>query len=103
MSDSPVKLIMTWNIRDSREAEYSEFVVNELIPRITRLGLGDLEFWYTRFGEADQIQANGVAKTMNQMKTILSSEEWDSIQDMLSGYVDGYQQKLIYAKTGFQI
>lgn len=94
---------MTWNIRDSREAEYSEFVVNELIPRITRLGLGDLEFWYTRFGDADQIQASGIAKSMTQMKTILGSEEWGSIQDMLSGYVDDYRQKLINSKSGFQI
>lgn len=103
MSNSKVKIVMTWNIRDSREAEYSEFVVNELIPRITRLGLGDLEFWYTRFGDADQIQASGIAKSMTQMKTILGSEEWGSIQDMLSGYVDDYQQKLINSKSGFQI
>ncbi|MEM9777537.1 MAG: hypothetical protein AAF902_23365 [Chloroflexota bacterium] len=94
---------MTWNIRDSREAEYSEFVVNELIPRITRLGLGDLEFWYTRYGEADQIQASGVARTMDQMQNILGSEEWGSLQDMLSGYVNNYQQKLINSKSGFQI
>lgn len=103
MSNSPVKIIMTWNIRDSREAEYSEFVVNELIPRITRLGLSDLEFWYTRFGEADQIQASGVSKTLQQMQTILDSEEWGSLQDMLSGYVSDYQQKLIQSKSGFQI
>ncbi len=103
MSNSKVKIVMTWNIRDSREAEYSEFVVNELIPRITRLGLGDLEFWYTRFGDADQIQASGIAKSMTQMKTILGSEEWGSIQDMLSGYVDDYRQKLINSKSGFQI
>ena len=98
-----VKIIMTWNIRDSREAEYSEFVVNELIPRITRLGLADLQFWYTRFGEADQIQASGIAKSMPQMQTILNSEEWGNIQDMLSSYVDDYQQKLINSKAGFQI
>ena len=103
MSKQPVKIIMTWNIRDSREAEYSEFVVNELIPRITRLGLADLEFWYTRYGEADQIQASGVARTMDQMQNILGSEEWGSLQDMLSGYVNDYQQKLINSKSGFQI
>ena len=103
MSHLPVKLIMTWNIRDSREAEYSEFVVNELIPRINRLGLTDLEFWYTRFGDADQIQASGISKTVGQMKTIIESEEWSSLQDMLSGYVTDYQQKLVYSKRGFQI
>ncbi|MFT7587700.1 MAG: hypothetical protein ACI9EW_004144, partial [Cellvibrionaceae bacterium] len=52
---------------------------------------------------ADQIQASGVSKTLKQMRTILDSEEWDSLQDMLSGYVNDYGQKLIYSKSGFQI
>ena len=102
MSKTPIKIIMTWNIRDSRETEYSEFVVNELIPRITRLGLANLQFWYTRYGEADQIQASGVAKSMTQMRTILGSDEWINLQEMLSGYVNNYQQKLVNSKEGFQ-
>ena len=98
----PVKLLMTWNILPNREAEYSEFVVNEFIPRLNRLGLGDLEFWYTRFGEQPQIQASGVCPSMEQMQNILGSEEWSSLQDMLDGYGSDFNHKLIRATRGFQ-
>lgn len=98
----PVKILMTWNIQANRETEYSEFVVNEFIPRLNRLGLADLEFWYTRFGEQPQIQASGVAASIEQMNEILASEEWESLQDMLSGFVADYEFKLIKAARGFQ-
>lgn len=98
----PVKILMTWNILPNREAEYSEFVVNEFIPRLNRLGLADLEFWYTRFGKQPQIQASGVAPSMEQMHNIMGSEEWDSLQDMLDGFVTEYEHKLVRASRGFQ-
>ncbi|MDJ0756803.1 MAG: hypothetical protein QNJ45_24940 [Ardenticatenaceae bacterium] len=98
----PVKILMTWNILPNREAEYSEFVVNEFIPRLNRLGLADLEFWYTRFGERPQIQASGVCPSVDQLNLIMNSEEWDSLQDLLSGYVSEYQHKMVKASRGFQ-
>lgn len=98
----PVKILMTWNILPNREAEYSEFVVNEFIPRLNRLGLADLEFWYTRFGEQPQIQASGVCPSVEQLNLIMNSEEWESLQDLLSGYVSEYQHKMVKASRGFQ-
>ena len=98
-----IKIVMNWNIRPNKEAEYSEFVVNEFIPRLTRIGLDNLEFWYTRYGDASQIQASGIANSMDEMNNITSSEEWESLQDMLTGYVKDYRQKLIKATNSFQI
>ena len=102
MSDSNLKLMMTWNIRPNREAEYSEFVVNDFIPRLNRLGLSNIEFWYTRYGACDQIQASGVANSMKQMQHIFESEEWENLFAMLQEYVVDYQQKTIKATRGFQ-
>lgn len=99
----PVKLLMTWDISAGQESEYSEFVVNEFIPRMQRLGMGDIEFWYTRYGECKQIQASGVSSSIEQMNNILKSREWRHLQQRLEGYVDGYDQKLIRASRGFQI
>lgn len=98
----PVKLLMTWDIKSGRETEYSEFVVNEFIPRMNRLGLGDIEFWYTRFGEGKQIQASGVLPSMEQMHNILNSREWRTLQERLDDYVSNYSQKLVRATRGFQ-
>ncbi|MEM7800597.1 MAG: hypothetical protein AAF633_15495 [Chloroflexota bacterium] len=98
-----IKIVMTWNIRENREPEYSEFIVNEFIPRLNRIGLRKLEFWYTSFGEINQIHATGIAKSMSEMKVVTQSEEWESLQDMLQGYVKDYTQKLIKNDGGFQI
>jgi len=103
MSGSSVKLVMTWNIRPNSESEYSEFVVNEFIPRLNRLGLLDLEFWYTRYGECDQIQASGICASMEQMDNLFASEEWENLSAMLLEYVEDYQQKIIRATRGFQL
>lgn len=103
MSSKSVKLLMTWNIQPNREAEYSEFVVNEFIPRLNRIGLFDLEFWYTRYGECDQIQASGICESNSQIKNIFDSEEWENLHAMLLEYVTDYQQKIIRATRGFQL
>jgi hypothetical protein len=98
-----VKLLMSWDISAGQENEYSEFVVNEFIPRIQRLGMGDIEFWYTRYGECKQIQASGISPSLEQMNNILTSREWRQLQQRLAEYVQGYEQKLIRASQGFQI
>lgn len=97
-----IKLLMTWDIRVGIESEYSEFVVNEFIPRMNRLGLGDIEFWYTRYGESKQIQASGITPSLTQMNNVLHSGEWQNLQDRLDEYVANYSQKLVKASRGFQ-
>ena len=98
----PVKLLMTWDIRTGYESEYSEFVVNEFLPRLNRLGLGEIEFWYTRYGDCQQIQASGMVPSLAQMKNILNSREWKDLRKRLEDYVADYQHKIIRASTGFQ-
>lgn len=99
----PIKLLMRWNIRAGKESEYSEFVVNEFIPRMNRLGMGEIEFWYTRYGDCQQIQASGISPSIDQMRTVLHSEEWDNLRTTLEDYVSDYSQKLVKAARGFQI
>lgn len=99
----PVKLLLSWDINRNSEAEYYEFVVNEFIPRAKRLGIIDIQFWYTTYGECEQIQASGVAPSLEEMETILDSEEWDDLQTRLTDYVDEYERKVIPAVGGFQL
>lgn len=98
----PVKLLMTWDIKVGRESEYSEFVVNEFIPRLNRLGLGEIEFWYTRYGDCQQIQASGMMPSLEQIQNILKSREWQELEQRLEDYVTDYSHKIIRATTGFQ-
>lgn len=93
----PTKIIMYWDVLPGSEAEYSEFIVNEFIPRLNRLGIGDLEFWYTGYGEHEQIMASGITPTREQMERILSSEEWESLEDRLTDLSVNLRHKMIKA------
>lgn len=97
------KLLMRWDIRAEREAEYSDFVANEFIPRINKLGLVEIQAWYTVYGQCEQILISGVTQTVDQMTYILNSDEWDRLRQRLDELVDDFSTKVIPANAGFQL
>jgi hypothetical protein len=97
------KLLMRWNVRPETESEYFEFLVHEFIPGMNRLGVGDIQVWYTAYGDREQKLASGVTQSADRMQRILRSREWQDMIDKLAAYVDGYSQKIIPATRGFQI
>lgn len=97
------KLLMRWDIRAEREAEYSDFVANEFIPRINKLGLVEIQAWYTVYGDCEQILISGVTQTMDQMNYILNTDEWDRLRDRLDELVEDFSVKVVQANAGFQL
>ncbi len=97
------KLLMRWDIRAEREAEYSDFVANEFIPRINKLGLVEIQAWYTVYGDCEQILISGVTQTMDQMNYILNTDEWDRLRERLDDLVDDFNLKVVQANAGFQL
>ncbi|MEM7111286.1 MAG: hypothetical protein AAF614_02565 [Chloroflexota bacterium] len=99
----PTKLLMRWDIHQETESEYFEFLVHEFIPTLNRLGMGDIEIWYTAYGAHEQKMAEGIAQSLEQMQKILGSEEWANLHEKLTKFVDNFEQKVIPATRGFQI
>lgn len=97
------KLLMRWDIKPEQEAEYSDFVANEFIPRINKLGIAEIQAWYTVYGECEQILVSGVTQTTEQMNYILASDEWDRLQDRLTDLVNNFNIKIVPAAPGFQL
>ncbi|MCA9970403.1 MAG: hypothetical protein KC425_09325 [Anaerolineales bacterium] len=98
-----VKLIMRWDVRKETESEYFEFLVHEFIPGMNRLGIGDIQVWYTAYGDCEQKLASGVTPTTEQMTRVLASEDWLRLTDRLNRFVDGFSQKVINGTRGFQL
>lgn len=98
-----VKLLMSWDIRDGRDAEYFEFVVREWVPGITRLGLQPTEAWFTIYGKRPQVLTGGIAEDYDSMQRILNSEEWEALHNSLMDYVTNYRQKVVRATGTLQI
>lgn len=97
------KLIMRWDIRPEKESEYFEFLVHEFIPVMNKLGIADILVWYTAYGDCEQKLAEGTTESVDQMRSILRSEEWIVLTDKLQNYVLDFDLKVVAASRGFQI
>jgi len=99
----PTKLVMRWDIRPETESEYFEFLVHEFIPGLNKLGIMDIQVWYTQFGDCEKKLASGISPSMEKMKAALNSDEFELLLNKLQQFVENFSQKVISATGGFQI
>jgi len=97
-----VKLIMTWDIAPDHEQDYFEFVINEFVPIVQRLGLQPAEAWATVFGDYPQILVSILAEELTDVQRALNSDTWSQLQDKLFALVQNFSYKIILARSGFQ-
>ncbi|EKD88061.1 MAG: hypothetical protein ACD_35C00079G0006 [uncultured bacterium] len=98
-----VKLLMTWDIIPEHEQEYFEFVIRDFIPGVQRLGCELSDAWATVYGDQPQILVGAVISSLNRARQLISSQAWIDLNLKLMEYVQNYEQKIIPAKTGFQL
>ena len=98
-----VKILMTWDIKPGREQEYFEFMVREWVPGIQRLGIEPTDAWYTQHGNSPQILSGGTARDLGAMRKILATDDWHGLKEQLLGFVVNYQERLVRARSGFQM
>ena len=97
------KLLMSWNVEAETDSEYFEFLVHEFIPGLNKLGVIEIQVWFTQYGECEQKLASGITKSIEEMQRVLNSTEWSQLVDKLEGYVSDFNKKVIPATHGFQL
>jgi hypothetical protein len=98
-----MKVLMSWDIRTGREAEYFEFAVKEFAPGLIRLGLQTSEVWYTLYGDCPQMLHGCVAEDLPTIQNILKTDEWHDLMAKLGEYVTDFHQKIVHATGNFQL
>ncbi len=100
----PVKLMMTWDIRAGWEENYLQFITQEFTPVMLKAGLQTTDAWYTIYGpNRPEVMMGFLAADLETMKRFLASEAWRKLKEKLLGYVEGYRQKVVPYKGGFQL
>ncbi len=94
---------MRWDIRPESESEYFEFLVHEFIPALNKLGIMDIQVWYTQYGDCEQKLATGITPSKDTMQAALGSDDWDDLIGRLDQYVLNFEKKVVPATGGFQI
>ncbi len=99
----PTKLLMSWDIRPESESEYFEFLVHEFIPGLNKLGIIEIQVWYTQYGNCEQKLASGITPNPEKMTQAMQTEQFEALINKLKNYVTNFDQKVIAATGGFQI
>lgn len=98
-----VKLLMSWDILPGKEQTYFEFAMKTFAPELMKMGWQPTEAWYTLYGEGPQIMTAGVTDSVENMREILGSNEWDELRDSLLEYVTNFAYKVVPATGRFQM
>lgn len=97
------KLLLSWDIKPTRDQEYFEFMVREFAPAISSMGLTPTEAWFSVYGEGPQIIVEGITDDLKTMRDVLESSEWRTLNDKLMEYVDDYKQKVVSGRSDLQL
>ena len=98
-----VKLLMTWDIMPGREQDYFEFVVREFLPGMQNMGLEPSDAWFTVFGNQPQIMVAAQTDSLEAMEKLLGTPEWSTLTGRLLDYVINFTQKIVEARSRFQM
>jgi hypothetical protein len=94
---------MSWDILPGKEQTYFEFAMKTFAPELMKMGWQPTEAWYTLYGEGPQIMTAGVTDSVENMREILGSREWNELRDSLLEYVTNFAYKVVPATGRFQI
>ncbi|MCW1969428.1 MAG: hypothetical protein KIH69_015050 [Anaerolineae bacterium] len=90
------KAVMSWNIKEKDNSTYFEFVVQDLLPNLMRIGLRPTQAWFTMWGNGPQIittieSADG---DLDMLRETLKGEDWFAIRERLMVHVTDFKQRI---------
>lgn len=96
------KVIYTYDVRPSRQGEYSQFALGEFVPGLQTLGLYITGGFLTAYGEYPSRLAEFVAEDWDKLLGALESEQLILLEDKLQTYTLNYHRKVVHFRPGFQ-
>lgn len=101
--DTPVKLMMSWNIVPGREEACLSFITTDLPAAMEEAGLELADAWFSAYGNWPQIRISFLSSDLSRLQAFLTSDTWRKLKRRLLSFTQGYQQKIIVARRSFQI
>lgn len=98
-----LKLLVSYHVRPENQQEYHKFVMGRYLPTLQNLGFQMSEAWHTAYGNAPNRLIGLVCRDEDSMHMLLSSEEWESLNEQLEQYVTDLEYKFIPYRGGFQL
>lgn len=102
MMSTPVKLLMSWNIRPGREESYLQFITQEFPESMVKAQLQPSEAWYTIYGIWPEVTMGFVADDLESLRVFLNSDTWARLRRKLAAFIKDYRYRVVPLRGGFQ-
>ena len=97
-----VKIILTWDIPEGKEEEYTFFHLKHFLPALQNMDLDLKEAWLTAYGDYPSYLAESVTLSYSNVRKIINSDEWDELLLKMEDLVGKVDYKIVHARKGFQ-
>ncbi|HUN24447.1 MAG TPA: hypothetical protein PK299_15065 [Anaerolineales bacterium] len=103
MSDQATKLILCWDVLPDQSEAFFEFNQRRFVPGLRQLGIEPTEAWFTQYGDYPKFLVAGVTANAEHMFYALESGAWEELLKELLTYVRNFSQRIVPARSGFQM
>ncbi len=87
-------IFFCWDIRSEKEREYRDFISNEYLPSLAKLGVDVTDGWYKMAGDGSQVIYLGESDDAATAMKALESREYRAIETRLNTFVENYNRFL---------
>jgi hypothetical protein len=94
-----LKVKISYDMREGREQECQEYLVNKLAPGLAKLGLRVSDVWYTVWGNSPQITSGGEVEDLDKARTILTSREWGRLAEGMEELTTNFRVQVTRGKN----
>ena len=97
----PVKFNQYWTVDFSKTKEYEQFIINEYIPSINKLGIHIVAGWGVLIGGYSENILEGISNSLELLENALRSTNYRELNDELQNYLKKYKTKVLVS-TGIK-
>ena len=83
-----------WDIKPEKDKEYMNFIFNDYLPSMSKIGISVTDGWLKVAGDGPQIMAVGESEDSATILTALETREFRAAEHRLQGYVTNYSKHL---------
>lgn len=102
MTQEAVKLLLSFDPVPELQEDYFQYVLGEFVPTLEHLGLRMCEAWHTAYGAYPLRLTGFSAPNRRAMEDILSSEDFQQLEERLQDYVENYERRVVPMRGNFQ-
>jgi hypothetical protein len=102
MHQEAVKLLLSFDPVPELQEAYFQYVLGEFVPTLEHLGLRMCEAWHTAYGAYPLRLTGFSAPDRRTMDNILSSDDFQQLEEKLLSYVENYKRRVVPMRGNFQ-